>query len=40
MIIGAKMGTTVALSKGSRLIKPIFVTMSLAVAVKMFTGLF
>lgn len=40
MIIGAKLGTTVALSKGSRLIKPIFVTMSLAVAVKMFTGLF
>lgn len=35
MILGAKMGTTVALSKGSKLIKPIFVTMSLAVAVKM-----
>jgi len=40
MIIGAKMGTGVALSKGSRLIKPIFVTMSLAVAVKMLTGFF
>jgi uncharacterized membrane protein YfcA len=35
MILGARMGTTVALSKGSKLIKPIFVTMSLAVAVKM-----
>ncbi|HEY8890589.1 MAG TPA: TSUP family transporter [Clostridium sp.] len=40
MIIGAKIGTSVALSKGSRLIKPIFVTMSLAVAIKMLTGLF
>ena len=35
MILGAKMGTTVALNKGSKLIKPIFVTMSLAVALKM-----
>jgi len=35
MILGARMGTSVALSKGSKLIKPIFVTMSLAVAVKM-----
>jgi uncharacterized membrane protein YfcA len=35
MVIGARMGTTVALNKGSKLIKPIFVTMSLAVAVKM-----
>ncbi|MGH4121171.1 TSUP family transporter [Clostridium sp.] len=35
MIIGARMGTTVALNKGSKLIKPIFVTMSLAIAVKM-----
>lgn len=35
MIIGAKLGTSVALKKGSRLIKPIFVTMSLAVALKM-----
>jgi len=40
MIIGAKLGTTVALSKGSKLIKPIFVTMSLLVAMKMLTGLF
>ncbi|MBU3183641.1 TSUP family transporter [Clostridium estertheticum] len=40
MIIGAKMGTIVALNKGSKLIKPIFVTMSLAVALKMLTGLF
>jgi hypothetical protein len=35
MVIGARMGTAVALNKGSKLIKPIFVTMSLAVAVKM-----
>ncbi|MBU3192020.1 TSUP family transporter [Clostridium bowmanii] len=35
MILGAKMGTSVALNKGSKLIKPIFVTMSLAVAFKM-----
>ncbi|MBU3142395.1 TSUP family transporter [Clostridium sp. CF012] len=35
MILGAKLGTHVALSKGSKLIKPIFVTMSLAVALKM-----
>ena len=35
MILGAKMGTSMALNKGSKLIKPIFVTMSLAVAVKM-----
>lgn len=40
MILGAKMGTTVALNKGSKLIKPIFVTMSLAVAVKMLITLF
>jgi len=40
MIIGAKIGTSVALSKGSKLIKPIFVTMSLAVAIKMLTELF
>ncbi|MGH4138210.1 TSUP family transporter [Clostridium sp.] len=35
MILGAKLGTSVALKKGSKLIKPIFVTMSLAVALKM-----
>ncbi|MBK5241375.1 TSUP family transporter [Clostridium sp.] len=40
MIIGAKMGTTVALNKGSRLIKPIFITMSLAVAIKMLIDMF
>ena len=40
MIIGAKLGTSVALSKGSKLIKPIFVTMSLAVALKMLIVLF
>ena len=40
MILGARMGTTVALNKGSKLIKPIFVTMSLAVALKMLVTLF
>lgn len=39
MIIGARMGTSVALNKGSKLIKPIFVTMSLAVALKMLINL-
>ncbi|CAH2214111.1 TSUP family transporter [Tepidibacter aestuarii] len=35
MIMGAKFGTKLALDKGTKLIKPIFVTMSLAVAGKM-----
>lgn len=35
MIMGARFGTKLALDKGSKLIKPIFVTMSLAVAGKM-----
>lgn len=35
MIIGARFGTKLALNKGSKLIKPIFVTMSLLVAIKM-----
>lgn len=35
MILGAQVGTKLALTKGSRLIKPIFVAMSLAVALKM-----
>jgi uncharacterized protein len=39
MIIGARMGTKFALSKGSKLVKPIFVTMSLAVAGKMLFNL-
>lgn len=39
MILGAKFGTKVALIKGSRLIKPIFISMSLAVAVKMIYGM-
>ncbi len=34
MIIGARFGTSLAISKGAKLIKPIFVTMSLAVAIK------
>ncbi|MBU5592713.1 TSUP family transporter [Clostridium sp. MSJ-4] len=34
MIIGATLGTKAALTKGSKLIKPIFVVMSLGVALK------
>ena len=39
MILGAKFGTKVALDKGAKLMKPIFVTMSLAVAIKMLYGI-
>ncbi|QAT40684.1 TSUP family transporter [Clostridium sp. JN-9] len=39
MILGAKIGTEMVLSKGAKLMKPIFVTMSLAVAVKMLYNL-
>ncbi len=39
MIIGASLGTKVALKKGSKLIKPIFVTMSLSVASKLLYGM-
>lgn len=35
MIVGARFGTSMALSRGVKLVKPIFVTMSLAVAGKM-----
>jgi uncharacterized protein len=35
MIFGARLGTNFALTKGTKLIKPIFVTMSLGVAAKM-----
>lgn len=35
MIIGAQIGTKFALNKGIKVIKPIFIVMSLAVAVKM-----
>ena len=35
MIAGAQVGTHLALKNGSKFIKPIFVTMSLAVAVKL-----
>lgn len=38
MILGAKLGTRLAITKGFKLIKPIFVTMSLAVAVKMLSN--
>jgi uncharacterized membrane protein YfcA len=40
MIVGAWAGTKVALNKGVKMVKPIFVTMSLAVAVKMLYNLF
>ncbi|MBC2581588.1 TSUP family transporter [Clostridium sp. DJ247] len=39
MMIGARFGTKVALTNGAKLIKPIFVTMSLAVAGKMLFGM-
>ncbi len=35
MIFGARLGTIFALKKGTKFIKPIFITMSLAVAGKM-----
>lgn len=35
MIIGARLGTKAALFKGSKFIKPIFVTMSILVALRM-----
>lgn len=40
MIFGARIGTVLALNKGSKLIKPIFITMSLGVAVKMLYQMF
>lgn len=39
MILGANLGTKIALNKGSKLIKPIFICMSLGVAVKMIYSL-
>lgn len=38
MIIGAKFGTKVALKNGAKIIKPLFVTMSLCVALKILYG--
>ena len=35
MIFGARVGSKLALKEGAKFIKPIFVTMSLAVAGKM-----
>lgn len=39
MIFGARLGTIFAIKKGAKFIKPIFITMSLAVAGKMFLEL-
>lgn len=39
MIFGARLGAVFALKKGSKFIKPIFITMSLAVACKMLVDL-
>jgi uncharacterized membrane protein YfcA len=39
MIAGARFGTKLALHQGAKVVKPIFVTMSLAVAGKMLWGL-
>lgn len=38
MVVGARFGTVFALKKGVKFIKPIFITMSLAVACKMLIG--
>lgn len=40
MIFGARLGTKLALLKGSKIIKPIFITMSFAVAIKMLVSIF
>jgi uncharacterized membrane protein YfcA len=40
MIFGARVGTVMALKKGTKLIKPIFITMSLGVACKMLYQMF
>lgn len=40
MILGAKFGTKVALKNGAKIIKPIFITMSLALATKMLFSMF
>lgn len=34
MIIGAKLGTKIALNKGSKVIKPVFTTISILIAIK------
>ena len=39
MVIGAQLGARAALNKGNRLIKPIFIVMSLGVAIKMLYNL-
>ena len=39
MVLGAQLGAKAALKKGSKLIKPIFVVMSLGVALKMLYNL-
>ena len=40
MILGARIGTKMAINKGSKLIRPLFITMSLAVAVKLVIEMF
>ncbi|MDP4145998.1 MAG: TSUP family transporter [Bacillota bacterium] len=40
MIFGARLGAKLALKNGVKIIKPIFITMSLAVAVKMLIAIF
>lgn len=39
MIIGARFGTRLALVKGSKIIRPIFITVSLCLALKMIYGI-
>ncbi len=40
MIFGARLGTKLAIKQGAKVIKPLFVTMSLAVAIKMLFSMF
>lgn len=35
MIIGSRVGTRLAITRGANLVKPIFLTMSLLVAIKL-----
>jgi uncharacterized membrane protein YfcA len=39
MIIGSKLGASTAILKGSKLIRPIFITISLCLSVKIFYGI-
>lgn len=38
MVLGARLGTKIAIVKGSKIIKPIFITVTLCLAIKMIYG--